>query len=532
MTDFEFFQQSELSDISKIRIYDDLAGQNAFFSGLTKKSVSGQYKGFDSPFLINDTLTNAIQYSYGRFKLDGKWYYFFVTDVSQSTQSKTWVAFRLDLWETCRYQFGIILGRGTISRSSMVEPCATPYGPKFMIRVLSKNIGRPHGDLSSVDILFSARRTGENKNYFGYIKGPFTNKEIGYLISGEWLTKLQYDNQNAFDSGDLQAAWFSPALISSFDPYYNHGWKLAGVVEPDVFNGKCMLSKGEDADDGWLQLTALAISEYDLNRFVTDETHTGIITDLDGNIVHQLDFKRTYSSNMIAKLVISMTSAKWVVSYSDGEDRIHFTIPCDGMDYFIDSESEYFARVRQFDIDTRELNNKKNLISGVTGGASNALSGAAAGAMIGSVVPTVGTLVGAGAGALAGALGGIITGGAQYTQESYFNPQEQAIKDSYYHNALDTLSMVGSNFFDFLITGVSTRFGLYYYEYDPDTKQRVEDDIAAFGHYTSRATDSGESFIGAGAKLKGDFIILGSIPESWKAGIQARISSGVHIVKH
>lgn len=546
MTTIEFFNNNELSDISKIRIYDDLNGQNAFFNGLDKKTVQGQYKGFTEPLLIYEGIEDAVKYSYGRFQIGSNWYYFFVTDVQQDTASKSWVYYRLDYWETTRYQFNASLGRGTLSRSSMVAPCATPYNSKFMVLKKHKYLGRGRETLlfyAACDVVFAARRSDDNKNYFGYIKGPFTNTEKNLLLSGEWISKIKYEQvQEAhfFAPGDVQGVWFTPSLIEGWTEYFQHGWEQAWVDGTGgPFDGKCLLSHGTPDTLFYRGISGTLITASEMNEYATDNTHTGVIKDLEGNIVFQLEYGRTYIRDIQAELVIGPTSAKWLCMGNSQEEPMnfetYFTLPCSTLDYFIDSEKEYYARERQFDIQTRELNSKKNLTSGVVNSGASGLSGAATGALVGaslgSIIPGPGTLIGAGVGALAGVLGGTITAGAQKGLDNVYNPQEQAIKDQYYHNALDTLAIVGSNLTQFLFSG-SLEFKIAQYECDPDTLARIESDIAEYGQYTSWAVPSGESYLGNDARLKGDFIVLGSIPESWKGGIQQRISTGVHVIKH
>lgn len=546
MTDIEFFENTELSDISKIRIYDDLAGQNAYFSGLTKKTVQGQYKGFTQPLLVYEPIEDAVKYAYGRFKLGTYWYYFFVTDVQQDTAGKSWISYRIDYWETTRYQFGTSLGRGTISRSSMVEPCATPYNAKYMKKLRRRKVSRfvdmdtwVSDGFNVPDIVFFYRDHTSNINRIGYVSqgsSGFTYDEKSLIFSGKWPSFLRSDGE--ITESDIVGAWFTPPIVE-IDLYeLNSGWRLLNGKD-GKFTNKTIL--GEYPSDGTGTSTIIPLSgnflpKGVLGHYSTNSTQTAVITDLQGNIVYQFDFNRDYSDyDMGAILSISPTACKWLVSTPEsltlGNGTKSFSYPNIPIDLFIDQYTEYFARQRQFDINTRELNAKKNLTSGIVGGATNALAGAATGAMVGSVVPGIGTAIGAGVGAIAGAFGGLITGGAQYGTDQYFNPQEQAITDDYYKNAVDKLAIIGSDLFNFLFLG-SVRDGVIQFEFDDDTKARIESDIAEFGQYTSRSTENGESFIGNDARLKGDFIINGNIPESWKAGIQSRFSTGVHIIKH
>ena len=532
-TQIEFFTDTELSDISKIRIYDSLQKQNDYFDSLTKVTVSGAFKGFDEPILIYEDVASAIGHSYGRFKIGTKYYYFYVVDVRQDTPGKTWIYYRLDYWETARLQFGATLGRGFITRTSFVPGCATPYDPKYYTFVKRQWISNRTNPLDSEvfpDIIFFARDSERNECRVGYIRGPFTNTELMLILNGNWMEYLApvgISGTPYWTAADISGAWFTPPIIDIDDYTESMGWiKMAG--RDGNFAGNTLVSLYPTSS----QVTHFDNLIYDLHtswEFITDNAHTTVIKDLEGNIVYQFDYGRTIEE-LRFELSVSPTSCKWVVYKRGSDDSVFFTFPCSTLDVFTDSYMEYFARERDFDISTRELNCKKDLVSGMSGGASGAVSGAVTGALLGSAVPGIGTAIGAIAGAGAGLIGGAITSGADAAVSTYFNPQEQAIKDRYMKNAVDPLAIVGSNLVKFLFSG--SRFcGVFQYEVDPDTKSRIESDVAEFGHYTSRAVSSGEGYIADDARLKGDFVINGSIPENWKAAIQNRFSTGVHIIK-
>ena len=544
MTEFQFFTGCDFTDRSILPLFTSETAQNNYFDSLEKVTKYGQFKGFQSPILLQEPLADCVGLSYFRFRIDDKWYYAITTEVMQDTGGKTWVHYRLDYWQTCRNQFGIRLGRGYISRSSEVEPCATPYNAKYMKRIYRKFINGSHLEDPSMiqyapcDVIFFARRTQDNVNYVGYIKGPFNNKERQFFKDGTWSSHIQAKQGVYFNTGDIQGVWFSPSIIrsgTSVDPfsyYKDHGWRVSQSNETGLFEGNAMVTDVNDYYTDFRNVKEVMLPNSIIRNHVTNNTKTSIIKDLEGNLVFQFDYGRIYSGDLNAELSVSPTSCKWLcwIGTDRGNPEAAFTFPCSSLDYYVDSEKEYYARDREFDISTRELNNKKDLISGISGGGASAVSGAVTGALLGSAVPGVGTAIGAGAGLVAGVIGGAITSGTEAGVSNYFNPQEQEIKDRYYQNALDVLSIVGSNFINFLYDG-SMNCGLFEYEADADTKVRIESDVATFGQYTSRGVSSGESYLTNGAKLKAEFVIIGDIPERWKGNIQQQIASGI-TVKH
>lgn len=534
MTDFEFFTNSVFTDRSVLAIYDSLEAQNNYFDSLPKETREGIFKGFDSPILIHADLETCLGLSYFRFKRSDKWYYAVVTDVREDTPNKCWVSFRLDVWQTARHQFSAQLGRGYISRSSLVAPCATPYNAKYYKFVKKRWISNRTQAAYQVwpDIIFFARKSSTNDCRVGYIRGPFNDNELSLILNGKWMEYLRpKDEGNPYwTAADIQGAWFTPPIIDITQYPQEAGWLTLSGRDGNFANKTIVSIFPSDSSEvrGFANLY-YEISKNDLNEFITDNTHTTVVKDLEGNIIYQFDFGRTFNDKLRFDLSVSPTSCKWLVR-QEGSEPINFTFPCSTLDVFTDSYVEYFARERDFDISTRELNNKKTLISGVSGGAAGAVSGAVTGALLGSAVPGIGTAIGAVAGLGAGIIGGAITSGTDVAVNNYFNPQEQAIKDDYYKNAIDPLSIIGSNLINFLFIGTQYS-GIFEYEIDADTKARIESDITTFGQYTTRAVASGESYLSDGAKLKGEFIVKGDMPENWKAEIQRTIAAGVQIRK-
>ena len=537
-TQIDFFADAELSDISKMRVYESLQKQNDFFDSLDKITVTGAFKGFDEPILIYEDVASAIGHAYGRFRIGTKYYYFYVVDVRQDTPGKTWMRYRLDHWETARMQFGVTLGRGYISRSSLVEPCATPYDPKFHTLVKRAWISRHDPDATRVmpDVVFFAHKSDTNDSRIGYIGGPFTDEELSLLLNGKWMEFLNplEDGKPHWTAADITGAWFTPPLIDISDWGVADGWKkLDGRDGRFADNTMISIFTADTHDVIDFKNLSYVLSTTVHHQFKTDETHTSVIKDLEGNVVYQFEFGRIFEHDIILELSVSPTSAKWIAydkRFGYNGPNI-FTFPCSAMDVFIDSYIEYFARERDFDISTRGLNAKKDLTSAFVGVGSSAVSGALTGALVGAA----GGPIGAAGGAVLGGLGTIIGAGLDYGTNAYFNPKEQEIKDRYYKNSVDPLAIVGSNLLYFLFTGTH-ECGLFMYEVDADTKARIVSDIEEFGQYTTRAVSSGEPYIALPehvdeARLRGDFVVNGSIPEAWKAAIQQRFSTGVHIMK-
>lgn len=533
MTEFEFFTDTDFTDRSILPIFDSLEDQNDYFDAQTKIEKEGNFKGFNNPIILFEPLETCISLSYFRFKINDKWYYAITTDVAQDTPGKTILSYRLDYWQTARYQFDIRLGRGYVSRSS--------HAPKGLAhRDARYTTVTPYNEdmyAKRVQMIYFRRGSSstDNKNHIGIVTDVPTYKQ--YIFNGLWIKQLNND----WSESDILGAWFIPAFFTEADLLAKNWNRLS--ADTSLMKGNTF----ETELDSTNPAPAEFIPPNALRNRVTTNKDIYVITDMDGSIIYQFNFGRDYSENGVkgvyAQLDISPTSccfrlicAKKTTTSTDNYSEVEVLCSLfgQGIDVFIDAEHEYFTRQRQFDMQVRANNVSKNITNSI----GNVGSGAVEGALTGGLIGAAGGPIGAVGGAVIGGLTGVATsliGGAIDT--NYNNPREQEALDNYYKVQADTLSIVGSHLFlnCFASPGslgeVIYRFGVYKVSVDPITAAEIDEDISTYGEYCTIATADGEDWLLPGA-LRGEFVIKGNVPESWKGEVQRNIASGVTITKY
>lgn len=525
MTEFEFFTDTDFTDRSILPIFDSLEDQNDYFDAQTKIEKEGNFKGFNNPIILFEPLETCIGLSYFRFKINDKWYYAITTDVAQDTPGKTILSYRLDYWQTARYQFDIKLGRGYVNRSS--------HAPEGLAHRDSRytTIKRAH-TISTIgfytySLVYFARTEDTNLNRIGVIDLlPMQIMRDG-LFNSSWIRGIDYNDD------EIKAAWIFPKFTDT-ETLEDANWVRKSTSVPETWKYNTWEMGSAPKYIGAYQIVEPEV----LFNIRSTKKKIMVILDNDGSVVYQFELGRDYSENktkgLWVQLEISPTSAKLV--YTLGSDKTEatvnpalFSISGQALDLYIDSYNEYFARQRQFDLDQRANNTQKNITNGIAGVFGAGVEGALSGALIGAA----GGPIGAGLGGLLGAGISLIGTGIQAAADTnYNNPREQAALDTFYKNQVDRQSFVGShlygNSYGIYICQVG---GLYEVEVDPVTASEIDNDIETYGEYCSIATDDGEDWVLPGA-LRGEFVIKGNVPESWKGEVQRNIASGVTIKKY
>lgn len=502
MVTVELFKNSKVDNSGRMGNFADLTEQNTYFSGLTgKKSITGaRLNNLGEPIDVQLNWTEVIGYSYGRFQIEGKWFYFSVNDVSPINDTKTRIIYNLDCWETCRHQYSVTLGRGRVSRSSRTLSTRNrrPFTPIYTRTSTIQKFSLT----TPIGIAF-VRDSASDKNYI--YAASDRSKGIGPFVDGSWLNMLGIQSLN-----DVFGAWLCPFPIDVANWELLEGTEIVGRrIEADSL-GTVDTSYSADLDDTPMM----------------DQGHCIGFTDMRGNLIWSSDLSADSGATdkLFANLNISPSTANWrcYIGSSDTDmiPEKTFTIPCEPVYFFSDAFAEYNVRQREFDMEQRSINRDQQLVQGLTGTASSAIGGAVAGASAGPV--------GAIGGAIAGAIGSIVGSVASYAIQPSFDDRTQRATDAFYQRQADSLVLTGDGLLNILngITGCE----LVDVETDPATVSQYNAAISTGGNfYQGLEVGNMEDFVVDGA-LTADVEILGAIPDAWKSQIRNRIAQGVIFV--
>ena len=523
-------KQTRTDGLHRLGNFASLTAQRNYFDGLTdKKSFNGiKTVPLGGPLRVHASIPDLMEYNYGWIDYgDGKRYYFSVADLSFVSETMTEIMYAIDALETARYQYDVSIERanvyrydGSLSLKRVIPTVGYGKGGKRVENNTTK-------DETRLCVFFIYRDSESNDVIHGVYQCALSMQRLKEVVNGQWLSKCI---DNPVDSN----LWNACVMLGRVDlhSFSTNGWMATQKGGDDWAYYRAQIDM--DGSHG-------LVPEMELTTFVkgpiqSTDTDTYMIKDLKGSPLFECEpfvpyyLSGTYDCPIavvhytVASIWITVDMA-WEGSASSGTGATTLTIPCYNIDYFSDSWNEYYYRMRQSDIDTRNMQMNSNLINGLFNTGQGAVGGAVSGAMAGSVIPGIGTAIGAGIGAVLGAGSSLVSSLGSYAMSAYQSPKEQNIIDTQYKRANDNLQLSGSSdisdWFDFGLTGV------WKLTMDSESKNAYLNDVDSFGYYVNDVVTNLD--ISDCDKITADVEVVGNIPNSWKEQIAYRFANGLVI---
>lgn len=188
----------------------------------------------------------------------------------------------------------------------------------------------------------------------------------------------------------------------------------------------------------------------------------------------------------------------------------------------------YVSGQREFDIETRRIEQEKQLASGISGAAGSALSGALTGALLGAA----GGPIGAAGGALIGL--GVSVGGSFVSNEinKSANDQLQEATEKLYANQSGSIVTIGST--AQTVEATNSEHGLLLTKLTSDAVSAAERTayISNQGYDVEIPVAAATSFMTSGPLQIRNLNVTGSVPPAAKTAIKAKLEAGVFIVEN
>lgn len=512
--------------------------QKAYYDGLTnKKTFGARFNKLGDPFIVAEDISDLIGYTTGRVTYKNHDYYFQIMDLYTIAEGTTEVRYQLNAWESFRYNpadaKGIQLGHGTITKLNYDY-----LGPKFMVR---SEITPTAYEIEDLDIalgeaprkpcvLAVGRDNTSDWTYFICLDIENTSRNHALTNTSAFAHYINDAMKTVSENFELIGMWYS-----SFEPPIST-WTATNTnrvyyksVTDSTFT---MQSIVQTATIPVGKLNSIFGEAKIMNRY-NKMVH---FCDERGNIIFTLPDRMEMSSSYFMVLNMSMSSCQWIFNINyESVNRVFtdtFTLACEPMDFYNDSWYAYQSTQRQTDIDSRNLENSKNAISGLAGVSTSALSGAIAGSL---VAPGIGTMVGAVAGGIASTVGVAVD---TLFNTLYANPKEQEITDVSYKRTADTLTLQGNGVngtmmaLEFISSNPMQRFGAGFkvFTYDDYTTNLLDEIYSVYGCDCTIVTDNvdGRFPVGDNIPFQATCEING-IPSNWAGQIQERLANGVFL---
>lgn len=515
----ELFYANDYDNKSLLPVFKDQTTKNAYFNNLPNKYVADvNFNKIGEPLIVKMPFEHIYRYNYGRMQMpiSGEWFYFSVIDISVNEQGRSIIHYEMDYWltfcENNRVVFDRCLVHRRFARNSQeykVMP-KQPFAPVRMDTSFIQSITTGYSILLSLSQIKIGGTYQKGLTYF-CIPDVGCEEVEGFAINLF---------SNYFTNSDIVGAWLCPFKVES---YNLNGWSNANSASGKI--GYYTLSSMNFNGNNLMPYKGM--SSINIGSFVTDEMTLSGVCDAYGNIIWTLPFKKYNATNYEMYIHMSAQTCQVEVLFGGTSiDKIKnssFTYACPTIDVVLNNWSDYCARTREYEMQSRKLQNEQALVGAIT----QAGAGAMTGALIGSAVPVIGTA----AGAVAGAVSSVAVSGVQYAVNNTYSPKFQKIEDEHYKHSQDTLSLSGTSLLEY----VRTNHCLYAFRLIADSYSinRMNEMIATYGWYVNESWD-GENIIttfkNSGLSVGGlqmDSNIKGGIPEAWKGKLAERFSNGV-----
>lgn len=494
--------------------FANLSAQNSYYNSLTKLTKPARFNKIGEPMLASGSISDILDYEYGRIQYDGIYYYFQVDSIEQGAQEQAIIHYTVDAWETMRYQKNLTLGAGYVQRSSergRTYAYPTPYAPVNLTNELYHPLSDKYGSYD-VNVLFFIYDDTNNSGTWGWY---FCDKDFD-LATGRWAVKCIEGIKGKSVPGLSDNIRILAGYISPFYDTY---------ITTDYYTKCTDFIFVHTADDsaiqpGYPQVPVIWIDDF--TAFRNSQFIKYKVNDMRGCEVWRASDGIQYTEIYgILDMSMSMVSWQMRANYNPntgGGGTEIFYIPCEPLDIVNDAWDSYVNQRRAYDMQTRQVNSQQNLVSGLS---SSVIGGGIAGATAGPV------------GAVIGAVGGAISSIAGYVLDTaVFGPEEQRITDEMYQRAQDAINLSGGgcsavawSFFREDLNEGRITCGIVKETWDTATQNLVNDDYDTFGYYTETATDNMENYVQDGP-LKCDCVVKGCSLD-FAMQVRSRLQNGV-----
>ena len=514
----ELFYANNYDNKSLLPVFKNQTTKDAYFNNLPNKYVADvNFNKIGEPLIVKMPFEHIYWYNYGRMQMpiSGEWFYFSVIDITVNEQGRSVIHYEMDYWLTFCETFRISLDKSLVHRRfarNSQEHKIMPKQPFAPVRMETVFLQPATFGWSILLSLSQIKIGGSYQKNLTYFCIPYVSCEA---VEGSAISYFS----NAFVNSDIVGAWLCPFEISSgMLDGWGHITSMQGTSGYYTFSS--------------MNINAVSVmpcvnKQINIGEFKTSEMTISGFCDAYGNILWTAPFRdNDLDSYQIQIHMSAQTCQAEIRIGSNVRDKVNnkgFTYACPTIDVVLNNWSDYCARTRDYEMQSRKLQNEQALVGAIT----QAGAGAMTGALIGSAVPVIGTAVGA----VAGAVSSVAVSGVQYAVNNTYSPKFQKIEDEHYKHSQDTLSLSGTSLLEYL----KTMTCIYQFKLvgDSYSVNRMNEMIATYGWFVNEScngdniiTDFKNSGLFFGG-LQMDSNIIGGIPEAWKGKLAERFSNGV-----
>lgn len=503
-----------------------------------------QYNSTDGTINVQRNLGVLLEYSYGILTVMDTDMYIFIDDIQVGYNDVSTIYYSIDYFETARFKFQVTKGHLTRYNGSKPKYMEQPYSALNMdIQVVPLEFEQREDGYVFINgcFVWSMTKTtgGMETSSLVYGVTSITTQTITLFMNGKWQELFGYADSDIKDC--FIVPYLTPADIYTEDSDNNCFEKKTTTVSQGVFTVPIVYY--ESLPDQSFVGVYKTIDLQDV--YHSTEQQKYYLIDWNGNIVWEapyfVDFRYLH---IVVDIGVTHCNIRGtlstdpnfndlltgVIPYINENVGTGFCYECRHVSLFVDSYSEYVMRMRDYDVESRRIQNDVEFYKGLVGTAEAAGYGMAFGGPIGGLTSMVGGLT--------------ETIGTGLINNSYA-PKIQNLEDKKYALMQDEMSIIGDSLMPLFTLDTCIKYDSTTQKYhlvygslilttismDESSKNVMNNDISINGYHCDETVSDIDSLIATGTIIQADNVVIeGTISAQYRIDIADRFSRGIEFI--
>lgn len=506
--------------------------RDAYFANPDLDLGEIQYNSTDGTINVKRNLGVLLEYSYGILTVMDTDMYIFIDDIQVGYNDVSTIYYSIDYYETARFKFNVTKGHITRYNGSKPQYMEQPYtslSPSIKVYPLDASSSDLIEKYSSGMFVWSmVKTTGElesSKLMYGLTEINQYSKVI--FINGLWQEIFGYGDS------DIKDCFVVPFLLpSKIDEQVTYGlFEKKSVVVKLITDVDVTIDYYESVPDKFEPYI-----EMDLDIGVTlksDEQTKYYLKDWNSNLIWEAPYNYQFRYlHMVFCFGVTHFNIRGMFDtvptnsdYNMLNENVGpgFCYECRHVTLFVDSYSEYVMRMRDYDVESRRIQNSIEFDKGLVSTAEAAGYGFAFGGPFGAIASLAGGLV--------------ETFGTSIINNTYA-PQIQRLEDRKHALMQDEMSIIGDSLTPWE-SAIRVKDGVLFsamnciveIDMDDASKERMDNDIAVNGYHCDETVSDIDSLISTGTIIQADNVVIeGTISSQYRNDIASRFERGIEFI--
>lgn len=508
--------------------------RDAYFANPDMNLGEIQYNSTDGTINVQKNLGVLLEYSYGILTVMDTDLYIFIDDIQVGYNDVSTIYYSIDYYETARFKFQVTKGhlsRYSGSKPLYMEQPYSSFSPNIRVYPLSGGSDKLYYYGRAMFVWSMTKTTGGTEtSKLVYGACEITVPTMTVFTNGLWQELFGYADS------DIKDCFVVPLLNSEMlDEEVTNGSfeKKYADYTYGVLSGQIIYYESNPDKQLYDPITFT----FDLGEtFISDEKNKFYLCDWNANLFWEAPYN--YEFRYIHVLFCFGVTHFNIRGYVDNVATTYyehiplinenvgygFCYECRHVTLFVDSYSEYVMRMRDYDVESRRIQNEIEFYKGLVGTAEAGGYGFAFGKEAGGLTSIAGGLA--------------ETFGTALINQTYA-PKIQNLEDRKYALMQDEMSIIGDSLTPLIGSELTLKDGIMLGAWttlveitmDEPSQQRMDNDIEINGYHCDETVSDIDSMISVGTVIQADNVVIeGTISAQYRNDIADRFSRGIEFI--